>query len=90
MERKDRGITEPTLAETERERIEKAIDQLRNEHLEREQAPFGMTLRDYFAGQAMMTIGNLWICEGGDPKSLAENCFRLADAMLQARSKSDD
>ena len=46
----------------------------------------GMTLRDYFAAKAMPVIL-------GDPRSLgykevAECCYRMADAMLEAREES--
>jgi hypothetical protein len=43
----------------------------------------GMTLRDYFAGQAIRTvearIGQY------SPEVIAERCYRLADAMLVER-----
>ena len=46
----------------------------------------GMTLRDYFAGQAMGGMfngGSVW----GDnsPDTIAENAYVIADAMLDAR-----
>lgn len=41
----------------------------------------GMSLRDWFAGQALAS-GQ---CEGDCPDSLAELCYRIADAMLKAR-----
>ena len=50
----------------------------------------GMTLRDWFAGQAMVNK----ICQpvGKDVypdtyDDVAEDCYRLADAMLMARSE---
>lgn len=46
----------------------------------------GMTLRDYFAAQALIA----WHCNVEDeaskhPDSVAIWCFQLADAMLKAR-----
>ena len=41
----------------------------------------GMGLRDYFAAQAMLKM--TW--EGGDDKD-AVDCYRIADAMLKART----
>lgn len=41
----------------------------------------GMTLRDYFAAEAMQgLVGN-----GGVPKASAEYAYKFADAMLKAR-----
>jgi len=44
----------------------------------------GMTLRDYFAAKALstMNIGGLAVCYDG----FAENAYKMADAMLKARS----
>jgi hypothetical protein len=39
----------------------------------------GMTLRDYFAAQAMQVV------KCSDYKTTAEYCYLLADAMLKAR-----
>ena len=54
----------------------------------------GMTLRDWFAGQALIGILCIAkdICERNDVKKLsaediAENSYMYADAMLKARSK---
>jgi hypothetical protein len=45
----------------------------------------GMTLRDYFAGQALASI-NLGIGVSDDFYSrTAKHCYALADAMLKAR-----
>lgn len=52
----------------------------------------GMTLRDWFAGQALM--GDLaaqgaetgeWSSEKGPADALATRCYAFADAMLEAR-----
>jgi hypothetical protein len=46
----------------------------------------GMTLRDYFAGQALASI-NLGIGVTDDFYSrTAKHCYALADAMLKARA----
>lgn len=42
----------------------------------------GMTLRDYFAGQAL--AGMPWSCEISR-KDQAKQCFQIADSMLAAR-----
>lgn len=42
----------------------------------------GMTLRDWFAGQALATSGNPF---ASDPSALAVQCYRIADAMLAVR-----
>lgn len=48
----------------------------------------GMTLRDYFAAKAM--VGTLagrasWPVEKSDKQRLAEECFQIANSMLEAR-----
>lgn len=47
---------------------------------------YGMTLRDYFAGQAMvglLPIMNTTVSTG----DFVEKCYRLADAMLEVRGR---
>lgn len=39
----------------------------------------GISLRDYFAGQAMITMV-------GHPINIAEEAYKVADAMLEART----
>jgi hypothetical protein len=48
----------------------------------------GMTLRDYFAGQALVTFatGRGWP-SGDDFKEMATRAYGIADAMLAERSK---
>jgi hypothetical protein len=49
----------------------------------------GMTLRDYFAGQVLGGIshtGGVWEYS----TTTAEYAYRIADAMLKAREKSND
>lgn len=45
----------------------------------------GMTLRDWFAGQALAGIIAQPNLEGWDPSITAEWAYELADAMLEAR-----
>lgn len=51
----------------------------------------GMTLRDYFAGQALAGMHNYYQHEEGgidfgfSPSYMAEEAYRIADAMLAAR-----
>lgn len=44
----------------------------------------GMTLRDYFASQALSSIQN-----EESPKSQAEYAYRIADAMLEERENEN-
>lgn len=43
---------------------------------------WGMTLRDYFAGQALAGTGSV---NYHTIKEMAETCYKIADAMLEAR-----
>lgn len=43
----------------------------------------GMDLRDYFAGQALIGCVN----NAGSSESIAENCYRIADAMIEERKR---
>ena len=46
-------------------------------------AQVALTLRDYFAAQAMKVL-----CEGiYEPSSIAQDAYELADAMLKERAK---
>lgn len=47
----------------------------------------GMTLRDYFAAQALAGILADENVGTNQPQNIADDCYRLADAMLAARSK---
>ena len=48
----------------------------------------GMTLRDYFAGQALMgVLSNSKLDERIGENRLARSAYEIADAMLKARKK---
>jgi len=49
-----------------------------------------MTLRDYFAGQTLAGLIGSERWNGGMPRALANTCYRMADAMLEARETHDD
>lgn len=46
----------------------------------------GMTLRDYFAAQAMCAAEGIWEGKSDDAfMEMATSCYRIADALLRAR-----
>ena len=50
----------------------------------------GMTLRDYFAAKAMPMLMQEWpinIFDNDAQDEVARNCYRMADAMLNAREQ---
>ncbi len=50
----------------------------------------GMSLRDYYAGQALAEFANF--VSAGNPSTfnvVAGFCYQMADAMLEARAKGD-
>jgi hypothetical protein len=49
---------------------------------------YGMTLRDYFAGQAIngFVSTNNWLNDS-DPLNIAKRAYRIADAMIEARGQ---
>lgn len=49
----------------------------------------GMSLRDWFAGQALASVIHLTQSRDGswDPVAVAAGCYLVADAMLDAREK---
>ena len=53
-------------------------------HAEIKQLATGMSLRDYFAAQALGALCG-W---GPDKQKLARGCYEFADAMLQERDKT--
>ena len=51
---------------------------------------WGMNLRDYFAGQALMSmLSPVQDITEGTPKRAAELSYKFADAMIKAREKND-
>ena len=48
----------------------------------------GMTLRDYFAGQALAGAMAATAYEGVEWSGIARECYAIADAMLAARCAS--
>jgi len=50
------------------------------------EAPQGMTLRDYFATAELAKVDCVEVCDvQGAYDRLADHCYRMADAMLRAR-----
>jgi len=52
---------------------------------------YGMTLRDYFAAKALTGLLSCQSEETGfyQPANAAEEAYKMADAMLEARNKPD-
>lgn len=50
----------------------------------------GMTLRDYFAGQALVAVLLRGIEEGEAAEDVTEACYGVADAMIAARGSDND
>ena len=49
----------------------------------------GMSLRDWFAGQALAWAGHDgWLIR--DPENMAKRAYRMADAMIAARGDTND
>ena len=46
----------------------------------------GMTLRDYFAGQALPALIAQY-CETETPREITKRAYRMADLMLEARDE---
>lgn len=47
----------------------------------------GMTLRDYFAGQALVGAFSTALDHGDSPSNVATAAYLMADAMLRAREE---
>jgi hypothetical protein len=47
----------------------------------------GMTLRDYFAAQALSSLVGLFAEGGHSAGAVAADCYAIADAMLAERAK---
>lgn len=54
----------------------------------RTQGNGGMTLRDYFAGQALPGVVARYECLVGAHAHIAGDCYDIADAMLKARGEA--
>lgn len=52
------------------------------------EAYYGMTLRDLFAGMALIGLNANKICDIWPEETLAEAAYKQADAMIKARGKS--
>lgn len=50
----------------------------------------GMTLRDWFAGQALVNLADRAGSMAFDPKGAASIAYEFADAMLAEREKPND
>jgi hypothetical protein len=48
----------------------------------------GMTLRDWFAGQALAVLSNAFLFTKEDCEVAAIKAYRMADAMLAARERN--
>lgn len=49
---------------------------------------YGMTLRDYFAGEELSKTIGCAVCDRDESYDrLAKHCYRMADAMLKARAQ---
>ena len=46
-----------------------------------------MTLRDYFAGQVLAGMGEYLMTNRDDLHSIAESCYKIADAMIEVRNE---
>ena len=49
-----------------------------------------MTLRDWFAGQALSSFAFQYGSDHKNIKSLAEHCYLIADAMIEKKGKEPD
>jgi hypothetical protein len=53
----------------------------------------GLTMRDWFAGQAMVQAYSAWMADCRDvnvsSSGMASECYMIADAMLKARTQCD-
>lgn len=47
----------------------------------------GLSLRDYFAAQALSAVMDSWLAADQAHDAIAAECYEWADAMLKARAK---
>ena len=52
-----------------------------------EHSEWGMTLRDWFAGQALVAIPHIGCGADLETRELAEAAYQVADAMIEARER---
>lgn len=57
-----------------------------NPYIEADPLERGMTLRDWFAGQA---LANVYTASENSPDKVAEWAYQIADAMLAARENTN-
>jgi hypothetical protein len=50
----------------------------------------GMTLRDWFAGQALSGIATLIGHDNQNSRSISEYAYKIADAMIEKKGKEPD
>lgn len=46
-----------------------------------------ITLRDFFASQALAGMGEYLMMNRDDLHSIAESCYKIADAMIEVRNE---
>lgn len=46
-----------------------------------------ITLRDYFASQVLAGMGEYLMTNRDDLHSIAESCYKIADAMIEVRNE---
>lgn len=63
--------------------VYEGYDRDRETYVVKSDVATGMSLRDYFAGQALMNVVEM----GRTPDDTARFCYVFADAMLKARAK---
>lgn len=49
----------------------------------------GMSLRDWFAGQALSNMRIISAFSRSDMEKMADSCYRMADAMIDRRGEAD-
>jgi len=50
----------------------------------------GITLKDWFAGQALIGISSLIGCDSQNSKSIAAYAYKIADAMIKEKGEEPD
>lgn len=81
MSRNDGGAAFPALQASER------WENRDGGHSYSHESAGGMSLRDYFAAAAMQGICSQWRFPGNEREHLAEESYKVADAMLAERAR---